>query len=317
MLPSILLLVLGLIVLVQASDQFVLGSARLAVELRLAPVVVGVVIVGFGTSAPELLVSGLAAAQGAIDLGTGNIIGSNIANLLLVLGAAGIVAPLVIESDVLKREVPLSLLAVAAFAWVVQGRLLAGEAVLLGVLLVAVLALILVLSRFGSVRIDPAIEELAKERVSGGREAVRTLLGLAGTLAAAQAMVLGATDLAARAGLDAGIVGLTIIAVGTSLPELATAAQSARRGEAGLLVGNLLGSNIFNATAVGGVVAAAGAAQGLRVGPSLAGSTFVMLGVALAVSLLLVLRRRVTRFDGAVLLMAYAAFTASLPTLAG
>ena len=178
MLPSILLLVLGLIVLVQASDQFVLGSARLAVELRLAPVVVGVVIVGFGTSAPELLVSGLAAAQGAIDLGTGNIIGSNIANLLLVLGAAGIVAPLVIESDVLKREVPLSLLAVAAFAWVVQGRLLAGEAVLLGVLLVAVLALILVLSRFGSVRIDPAIEELAKERVSGGREAVRTLLGL-------------------------------------------------------------------------------------------------------------------------------------------
>ena len=317
MLPSILLLVLGLIVLVQASDQFVLGSARLAVELRLAPVVVGVVIVGFGTSAPELLVSGLAAAQGAIDLGTGNIIGSNIANLLLVLGAAGIVAPLVIESDVLKREVPLSLLAVAAFAWVVQGRLLAGEAVLLGVLLVAVLSLILVLSRFGSVRIDPAIEELAKERVSGGREAVRTLLGLAGTLAAAQAMVLGATDLAARAGLDAGIVGLTIIAVGTSLPELATAAQSARRGEAGLLVGNLLGSNIFNATAVGGVVAAAGAAQGLQVGPSLAGSTFVMLGVAVAVSLLLVLRRRVTRFDGAVLLMAYAAFTASLPTLAG
>jgi cation:H+ antiporter len=317
MLPSILLLVLGLIVLVQASDQFVLGSARLAVELRLAPVVVGVVIVGFGTSAPELLVSGLAAAQGSIDLGTGNIIGSNIANLLLVLGAAVVVAPLTIDADVLRREVPLSLVAVAAFAWVVQGRLLAAEAVLLGVLLVATLTLVLVLSRFGTVRINPAIEELAKERVSGVREAVRTLLGLAGTLAAAQAMVLGATDLAARAGLDEGIVGLTIIAVGTSLPELATAAQSARRGEAGLLVGNLLGSNIFNATAVGGVVTAAGAAMDLRVGPSLAGSTLVMLAVAVAVSLLLVLRRRITRFDGAVLLMAYAAFTASLPTLAG
>ena len=317
MLPSILLLVLGLVVLVQASDQFVIGSARLAVELRLAPVVVGVVIVGFGTSAPELLVSGLAAAQGSIDLGTGNIIGSNIANLLLVLGAAAVVAPLAIDGDVLKREVPLSLLAVAAFAWVVQGRLLAAEAVLLGVLLVAILTLVLVLSRFGTVRIDPAIEELAKERVSGGREAVRTLLGLAGTLAAAQAMVLGATDLATRVGLDEGVIGLTIIAIGTSLPELATAAQSARRGEAGLLVGNLLGSNIFNATAVGGVVAAAGAALDLRVGPSLAGSTLVMLAVAVAVSLLLVLRRKVTRFDGAVLLMAYAAFTASLPTLAG
>ena len=317
MLPSILLLVLGLVVLVKASDQFVIGSARLAVELRLAPVVVGVIIIGFGTSAPELLVSGLAAAQGSIDLGTGNIIGSNIANLLLVLGAAAVVAPLAIDGDVLKREVPLSLVTVAAFAWVVQGRLLAVEAIGLGVLLVAVLTLVLVLSRFGTVRIDPAIEELAKERVSGGREAVRTLLGLAGTLAAAQAMVLGATDLAARAGLDEGLVGLTIIAIGTSLPELATAGQAARRGEAGLLVGNLLGSNIFNATAVGGVVAAAGAAQGLRVGPSLAGSTLVMLGVVVAVSLLLVLRRKVTRCDGAVLLMAYAAFTASLPSLAG
>ena len=317
MLPSVLLLALGLVVLVQASDQFVLGSARLAVELRLAPVVVGVVIVGFGTSAPELLVSGLAAAQGAIDLGTGNIIGSNIANLLLVLGAAAVVAPLAIEPDIVRREVPLSLAAVAAFAWVVQGRLLAGEAVLLGLLLVAVLTLVIVLSRFGTVRIPPAIEELSKERVRGGREAVRTLLGLAGTLAAAQAMVLGATDLAARAGLDEGIVGLTIIAIGTSLPELATAAQSARRGEAGLLVGNLLGSNVFNATAVGGVVAAAGAAQGLVIGPSLAGATLVMLGVAVAVSLLLVVRRRVGRFEGAVLLMAYAAFTASLPSLAG
>jgi cation:H+ antiporter len=317
MLPSVLLLALGLVVLVRASDQFVLGSARLAVELRLAPVVVGVVIVGFGTSAPELLVSGLAAAQGAIDLGTGNIIGSNIANLLLVLGAAAVVAPLAIEPDIVRREVPLSLASVAAFAWVVQGRLLAVEAVLLGLLLVAVLTLVIVLSRFGTVRIDPAIEELSKERVRGGREAVRTLLGLAGTLAAAQAMVLGATDLAARAGLDEGIVGLTIIAIGTSLPELATAAQSARRGEAGLLVGNLLGSNVFNAAAVGGVVAAAGAAQGLVVGPSLAGSTLVMLGVAVAVSLLLVLRRRVGRLEGAVLLMAYAAFTASLPSLAG
>ncbi len=317
MLTSLLLLSLGLIVLVQASDQFVLGSARLAVELRIAPVAVGVVIIGFGTSAPELLVSGLAAAQGSVDLGAGNIIGSNIANLLLVLGAAAIVAPLAIGTDVLKREVPLSLAAVVAFAWVVQGRLLAGEAVLLGLLLIVILGLILVLARFGSVTLDPEVEELAKERVRGGREAVRTLLGLAGTLAAAQAMVLGATDLAARIGLDEGIVGLTIIAVGTSLPELATAAQSARRGEAGLLVGNLLGSNIFNATAVGGVVVAFGAADGLRVGPALAGSTLVMLGVVVAVSLLLVLRRRLTRFDGAVLLMAYAAFVASLPTLAG
>jgi cation:H+ antiporter len=316
MLLSLLLLVGGLVLLVAASDQLVTGSSRLAVVLRVPPVVIGVVVIGFGTSAPELLVSGLAALRGSIDLATGNIVGSNVANLLLVLGAAAAVAPLTIPSEIVRREVPLALVAVAAFAWVLRDGLLVSEAVALVLLLVAVLGLILVLARFGAVTLDPAIEELQREGIRGGAESVRALLGLAGTLAGAQGMVVGAVDLAARIGLDEGLIGLTVVAVGTSLPELATAGQSARRGESGLLLGNLLGSNVFNATAVGAVVVAAGAAEGLRVGPSLAGSTLVMVAVAVAVSLLLVIRSRISRAEGALLLLAYAAFAASLPALA-
>jgi len=317
MLLSLLLLVGGLVLLVAASDHLVAGSSRLAVVLRVPPVVIGVVVIGFGTSAPELLVSGLAALRGSIDLATGNIVGSNVANLLLVLGAAAAVAPLTIPSEIVRREVPLALVAVAAFAWVLRDGLLVSEAVALVLLLVAVLVLIIVLSRFGAVTLDPGVQQLQRKGIRGGREAVRALLGLAGTLAGAQGMVIGAVDLASRIGLDEGIIGLTVVAVGTSLPELATAGQSARRGESGLLLGNLLGSNVFNATAVGAVVVAAGAAEGLRVGPSLAGSTLVMVAVSVAVSLLLVVRSRISRTEGVVLLLAYAAFAASLPALAG
>lgn len=317
MLVSTLLLVGGLVLLVAAADQLVVGSSRLSVALRVPPVVIGVVVIGFGTSMPELLVSGIAAIGGSIDLATGNIVGSNVANLLLVLGAAAAVTPLTIPSEIVRREVPLALLAVLAFAWVVRDRLLVSEAVVLAVLLVGILGLVIILARFGSVTLAPAVEELQRGRVQVGRESIRTLLGLAATLAGAQAMVTGAVDLAAGMGLDEGIVGLTVVAVGTSLPELAAAAQSARRGEAGLLLGNLLGSNVFNATAVGAVVVAAGAAEGLRVGPSLAGSSLAMVAAAVAVSLLLVVRHRISRAEGIVLLLAYAAFVASLPALAG
>jgi cation:H+ antiporter len=166
---------------------------------------------------------------------------------------------------------------------------------------------VLVLARFGEVRGDPEVAELTAEGVATGRESVRAVLGLAGTLAGAQLVVLGATGIAARIGLDEGLVGLTIVAIGTSLPELATAIQAARRGEAGLLVGNLLGSNLFNATAVGAVVIWVGAGLGLRVEPALAGpATLVMVGAAVGTSALLVLRRRIGRVEGLVLLAAYA-----------
>jgi cation:H+ antiporter len=254
MLLDLLLLAVGLLMLVRAADVLVESSARLAIVLRMTPVVVGVVVIGFGTSAPELLVSGLAAAEGLFNLGVGNIIGSNVANMLLVLGVAALVAPVTVQLSVLQREVPLSLLAVVVFAWAIQGPLRRIDALVLVALLAVTLGIVLLLAKHSTPVLPEEVVELRAEDVAVGRESIRALLGLVFTLAGAQMVVIGAGALAERIGLSEGFVGLTIVAVGTSLPELAAGVQAARRGQSGLLVGNLLGSNLFNAAAVGAVV---------------------------------------------------------------
>jgi cation:H+ antiporter len=308
MLLDLTLLVVGLVLLVKASDVLVEASARLALVLRMTPVVIGVVVIGFGTSTPELLVSGLAAAEGLFNLGVGNIIGSNIANVLLVLGVAALVAPVHVELSVLRREVPLSLIAVVVFAWTIQGPLRVIDALLLTGLLVVTVGIVLALARRDGAALPDEVVGLQPGDVAVGRESVRALLGLAFTLAGAQMVVLGAGSIAERIGLAEGFVGLTIVAVGTSLPELAAAVQAARRGESGLLVGNLLGSNLFNATAVGAVVVWAGARVDEQVEATLAvPATLIMIASVAAVSLLLVVRRRILKLEGAALLVAYVA----------
>jgi len=308
MLLALLLLAGGLLVLVRAADVLVESSARLAIVLRMTPVVIGVVVIGFGTSAPELLVSGLAAAEGLFNLGVGNIIGSNVANMLLVLGVAALVAPITVQLSVLQREVPLSLLAVIVFAWAIQGPLRRIDALVLVALLAVTLGIVLLLAKHSMPVLPEEVVELRAEDVAVGRESIRALLGLVFTLAGAQMVVLGAGTLAERIGLSEGFVGLTIVAVGTSLPELAAAVQAARRGQSGLLVGNLLGSNLFNATAVGAVVVWTGGRLGEQVSAQLAGpATLIMVGSVAAVSLLLALRRRIVRLEGVILLGTYAA----------
>jgi cation:H+ antiporter len=306
MLLALLLLAGGLLLLVRASDVLVEASARLALVLRMTPVVIGVVVIGFGTSAPELLVSGLAAAEGLFNLGVGNIIGSNVANVLLVLGVAALVAPVSVQLTVLQREVPLSLLAVLVFSWAIQGPLRTIDAVVLTALLIVTIIIVLALARRDGPTLPDEVAELQPDEVAVGRETVRAILGLAFTLAGAQMVVIGASTLAERIGLSEGFIGLTVVAVGTSLPELAAAVQAARRGQSGLLVGNLLGSNLFNATAVGAVVVWAGAGVNEQVSAPLAGpATVIMIASVAAVSLLLVVRRRIVWLEGAVLVIAY------------
>jgi cation:H+ antiporter len=315
---SLLVLAVGLVLLVTGADRLVEGSARLSRSIGLSPVVVGVVIIGFGTSTPELLVTLLAALEGVFDLGVGNIVGSNIANVLLVVGVAAVVGPVVVGRTTLRREAPLSLLSVAAFAWAIQGPLRRIDALLLLVLLTIVVGLILSLARrdlrtgasSAVVAGIAELDELDEGPVRTGREALRALLGLVATLAGAQAVVLGGGAIAEGAGLSEGLIGLTLVAVGTSLPELAAAVQAVRRHETDLLVGNVLGSNLFNALAVGPVVVWTGATVGRRVDPALAGTaTWLMLAAVVAVSLLL-LRRRIGRAGGVALLVAYAAAVA-------
>lgn len=315
----ILLLVgcgVGLLLLVRASDYFVVGSARLATRLRVSPVFIGVAVIGFGTSAPELLVSGLAAAQGSTELAIGNVVGSNVANMTLVLGTAGMMAVVPVRSAVLRWEAPLSVAAVLAFAVLVPGGLgLVEGAALLGLLAVALWLLLRAALAGKGEMVDVMAGEVA-EYVDGTvqhslrAEVVRTGFGLVGTLAGAQLLVWGASGLAARLGVPPEVIGFTVVAVGTSLPELVTAIQAQRHGEPDLLVGNLLGSNLFNSLAVGAVIGLAGAGSGTTVVP--AAQVVVMVGSSLGAWLLLVNQARLARWEAGLLLVGYAV---SLPLI--
>jgi cation:H+ antiporter len=315
--------VVGLVLLARAADRFVLGAATIARRLGVSAVVVGAVIVGFGTSAPELLVSGLAAWEGHADLGVGNIIGSNIANLTLVLGIGATISPLMVSTGVLRREAPAAVLAMGALAVLVQGNLGRVEGIVLLVAFVVMMLGLLVLVRreTRSRLADETDEMLTRESDVDGDPATPTplrtevlwvVVGLVGTIAGAQLLVWGATGIADRAGLSDGFVGLTLVAVGTSLPELVTTAQAARRGEHDLIVGNLLGSNLVNSLAVGGVVGVL--APGAPLDGTLTGvGTGVMMGVGLVAVLFMRRKFRLTRGEGIALVAGYAA---TVPLLA-
>ncbi len=249
--------VLGLVLLTVAADQLVVGSARLATRLRVDPVVVGVVVIGTGTSVPEFLVSGLAAARGDLGLAIGNLAGSNLVNVTLILGIAGLVGPLRIRSTVVRREAPLSVAAVAVFAIAIELGLGWATGAVLALLALLALGVLVRLTRVTLAGPLPgevleAIDEPPPHRL--GVESARTLLGLAGTLVGAELLVSAAATLAIRWGVPPAVVGLTLVALGTSLPELTTAVQAARRREADLVVGNLLGSNLVNSLVGGGLV---------------------------------------------------------------
>ncbi len=308
MLLAFVAAVIGIALLSKAADEFVEGAAAVAAALKISPVVVGAVIVGFGTSAPELLVSGISAVGGDADVGVGNIIGSNIANLTLILGSAALLLPLGINTGVLRREAPLSTLSVLAFALVLAGGVLDWwEGVLLLIALAVSLTVIIQAGRSESTdAYAHDIEEFTDDE-SVTSASIRTVVGLVGTVAGAWLLVYGATTVAEELGVSGGFIGITLVAVGTSLPELVTAVVAARKGEDDLIIGNLLGSNLFNSFAVGGVVAVLG--NGAIEDASLARTeNLFMVGVAVAAMFAMVTRRRFSRIEGGLFLAAFVAF---------
>ena len=303
MLVGLVYSIVGLVVLSLAAEQFVRGAARLAVVLRMAPIVVGAIVVGFGTSAPEMLVSGVAAANGRLDIGVGNIIGSNVANISLVLGAASFVAVVPVTRSVMRRDAAVSVAAVAIFALLVQGELNRVEGVLLLVALGAWFVLVLRGARTTEREADMEdLSELVGEDPPAlGIETLRTVVSLALVAGSAYILVEGAERVAEALNLSGGFVGYTMVAVGTSAPELVTAVAAARQRETELLVGNLLGSNVFNSLAVGGVISLVGPGPVGDVTLQTLGS--MMMVVICAVSwVAMVIGRRVSRIDGIVLL---------------
>ncbi len=290
---------IGIALLTRAADEFVEGAANVASALKVSPVVIGAVIVGFGTSAPELLVSGIAASNGNLELGVGNVVGSNVANLTLVLGAAALIVPLFVSPGILAREAPLSLLAVLLFAFFTTGGLARWEGIVLLVALTLALGWIIVGGRTEHVA-DISLDEGG----SASSQMIRTLIGLVGTVLGAQFLVWGATAIAKELGITGGMVGFTLVAVGTSLPELVTAVVAARKGETELILGNLLGSNLFNSLAVGGVIAIVGAGPILDRGLANVGVVGMSL-VAFGAWAFMVTRKRVHKLEAVLLLAAW------------
>ncbi|MFQ5556426.1 MAG: calcium/sodium antiporter [Acidimicrobiales bacterium] len=300
MLSGLALALGGLVVLTVAADEFVAGAARLAVTFRIAPVVVGAVVVGFGTSAPEMVVSALAAQQGNVDLGVGNVIGSNVANISLVLGVVTWVTAVPVRSSTIRREAPMSVGAVAIFAVLVQGGVDRWEGGALAALLVVSLGLVL-----SAARPDDHLAEEVEELVATGAsttpvEVARTLVGLVVVVASSAVLVEGAERVADALDISGGFVGFTLVALGTSAPELVTSLAAARRGETDLLVGNLLGSNLFNALAVGGIIGLVGPGPVLDTTLEHAGS-LLMVGICALSWSMMTLGGTVTRRNGMVL----------------
>jgi cation:H+ antiporter len=295
----------GLLIMAVAADQLVVGASRVAARLRIAPVVVGVVVIGLGTSSPEFLVAGLAAARGEVALGLASLVGSNIVNVTLVLGFAALIAPVAVASSTVRREAPMSVAGVVIFAVAVALGLGVVAGVVLAVAAVVAMWLLIRVARITDEPPPATVTTLVSRPVRPVAETVRVVVGLAGTLAGAQLLVVNAAEIAGELGVSSEVIGFTLVAIGTSLPELVTAVQAQRRRESDLLVGNLLGSNLFNSLAGGAVVAlSAGPDPEFRLG---IGLLAVMVGISVLAWVLLWKGYRASRKDAVVLLVVYAA----------
>jgi cation:H+ antiporter len=252
MLLNSLAILVGLVVLIWGADRFISGAAALANNLGVSSMMIGLTIVGFGTSAPEILVSGMASADGNPGLAIGNALGSNIANIGLILGVTALITPLSVHSGVLKREYPLLLaISLISLALMWDGTLDRMDGTILVILLVAILSWMFNSARTGAA--DPIAGEFDAEiphDIPTHKALLWLTLGLIALLASSRALVWGASNIAVALGISEVVIGLTIVAVGTSLPELAASIASALKGEHDIAIGNVIGSNLYNILAV-------------------------------------------------------------------
>jgi len=241
-------LLLGLGLLVWSADRFVEGSAAIAKNLHVPPLVIGLTIVSLGTSLPEMIVSGMAAFDGNRNLGIGNVLGSNIANIGLVLGVTALITPFVVRSIILKREIPvLFLVTFLAFALMADGELSRFDG---GCLITAMALFLIWITRVAlRDRHDPLVEDFTEsipDAMPMQASIMWFCIGLVVLFVSSKMVVWGAVDIAHAFGVSDLIIGLTIVAIGTSLPELVASVASALKGEADMAIGNVIGSNIFN-----------------------------------------------------------------------
>ena len=319
MFVSLAAIAVGLILLTYSADRFILGAASVARVLGAPPLLIGITIVGIGTSAPEVLVSLSASLSGAPSIAVGNAIGSNITNLALVLGITALMSPLAVASGILKRELPLVLLVSLLALFMCSDLVLSraeGGILLAG--FVGVLGWMISLARSGATD-DPMVAELTEHQDDAQLPKAKAWMWVAFGIvllpASAQLLVWGASEIARTFGIPDLVIGLTIVALGTSLPELAASVASALRNEPEMALGNVLGSNLFNLLLVLGL-------PGLIAAPALDPEVLsrdlpMMLGLTVATLVMAYGWRgpgRINRIEGLILLAAFVAYQLILAT---
>lgn len=253
MLLNIFLLIIGFALLIKGANFMIDGSAAIAKKFGIAPIVIGLTVVAFGTSAPELVVNIVASFKGNTDIAIGNILGSNIANILLILGIAALIYPVRVKSDTVWKEIPFALIAVVILFFAANDRLLDGNVdeilsrsdgfVIVCVFLIFMAYIIAVAKKKF---MEPTPEEEHIQDRPFGLALSMVLLGIVGLALGGKWIVDGAVFFALKFGISEAFIGLTLVAVGTSLPELATSIVAARKKHSDLVIGNIVGSNIFN-----------------------------------------------------------------------
>ncbi|XGA81693.1 calcium/sodium antiporter [Halomonas sp. CH40] len=314
MLMPLLAVLVGLVLLIWSAEKFIDGAAATSRWLGLSPLLIGMLVIGFGTSAPEMMVSVLAAIQGSPGLAVGNAYGSNIVNIGLVLGVVALLSPLAVDSSVVRREMPVLLAVTLLTGWMLlDGWISRWEAVFLLAALVLLITISIIYSR--SSQDDAFVEEvsatLENQSMSRGKALMWTLVGLTLLIISSRLLVWGAIDIAVAFGVSELIIGLTVVAIGTSLPELASSISALRRKEHEMVLGNVVGSNLFNTL---GVVGLAGVIVPIETGSEVLTRDWLVMLVMTVLMMVFAFSwrgrtRRINRWEGGFLLLMFVAYT--------
>lgn len=317
MLIALLAIIAGLVLLVWSADRFVEGAAATAKYAGMPSLLIGIIIVGFGTSAPEMVVSAMAAFDDNPDLALGNALGSNIVNIGLVLGITALIAPIVVQSSIIRKELPLLIVISGLVGWLMMdGHLTFADAVtlLIGFIILIVWAIVSAL-RNRSDSFATEISDILNEKLMPKKRAIFWLfVGLILLIISSRILVWGAVNIAQALGVSDLIIGLTIVALGTSLPELASSVIAARKGEHDIAIGNVVGSNMFNILAVVGIAGVISPMESVA-SEVMTRDWATMMGLTLVLFLMAYGFRgqgRVNRWEGMLLLLIFIAYNGYL-----
>lgn len=297
-----ILLIVGFVLLIKGADLFVDGASSVAAKLKVPSLIIGLTVVSIGTSLPEAAVSVSASLSGNNSISLGNVIGSNIFNLLMVVGVSSAILPIVTDRDMLKRDMPINIgITVLLGILLFDGNLSRLEALLLLLLLAAYMFLLI------RSALKNRVEAEETKVLSWAKSIVFIVLGVAAIIGGGQLVVNSAKTIALALGMSETLVGLTVVAIGTSLPELVTSIVAARKGDSGIAMGNVIGSNLFNILFILGM---AGVIKPLTADASFFIDTGILLGISALMLLFAFTKRKISRVEGITCVLIYVAYTA-------